>query len=106
MVTAYRVGSAEAVILRRAVKVQSVILANLVIGKEIIPEFLQENCTPEALARALRDVMAATPERARQVEAFGGIEAIMSTGGVSPSVRAADIVLATMRRGRRANYIR
>jgi lipid-A-disaccharide synthase len=106
MVTAYRVGSAEAVILRRAVKVQSVILANLVIGKEIIPEFLQENCTPEALARALRDVMAATPERARQVEAFGGIEAIMSTGGVSPSVRAADIVLATMRRVRRANYIR
>ena len=103
MVTAYRVGNAEAIILRRAIKVQSVILANLVIGKEVVPEFLQENCTPEALARALREVMAATPERAMQVEAFGGIEAIMSTGGVSPSVRAADIVLAIMRRGRRAN---
>ena len=103
MVTAYRVGNAEAIILRRAIKVQSVILANLVIGKEVVPEFLQENCTPEALARALREVMAATPERAMQVEAFGGIEAIMSTGGVLPSVRAADIVLAIMRRGRRAN---
>jgi lipid-A-disaccharide synthase len=47
--------------------------------------------------------MAATPARAKQVEAFGGIEAIMSTGGVPPSVRAADIVLATMRKGRRSN---
>jgi hypothetical protein len=27
----------------------------------------------------------------------------MSTGNTSPSVRAADIVLATMRKGRRAN---
>jgi lipid-A-disaccharide synthase len=103
MVTAYRVGAAEAFILRRAIKVQSVILANLVVGREVVPEFLQENCTAGNLARALREVMAATPARAQQVEAFGGIEAIMSTGGVPPSVRAADIVLATMRRGRRSN---
>ena len=103
MVTAYKVGAAEAFILRRAIKVQSVILANLVVGKEVVPEFLQENCTAENLASALREVMVATPARARQVEAFGGIADIMSTGGVSPSVRAADIVLATMRKGRRGN---
>jgi lipid-A-disaccharide synthase len=103
MVTAYRVGAAEAFVLRRAIKAPSVILANLVVGKEVVPEFLQENCTAEALARALREVAAATPARARQVEAFGGIELIMSTGGVPPSVRAADIVLATMRRGRRGS---
>jgi len=102
MVAAYKVGAAEAVILRRAIKVQSVILANLVIGRDVVPEFLQENCTAENLSRALKDVLAATPARARQVEAFGGIEPIMSTGGVPPSVRAADIVLATMRKGRRA----
>jgi lipid-A-disaccharide synthase len=103
MVTAYRVGAAEAFILRRAIKVSSVILANLVVGKEVVPEFLQENCTAENLARALREVMAATPARASQVEAFGGLESIMSTGGVPPSVRAADIVLATMRKGRRTS---
>ncbi|MDU3133380.1 MAG: lipid-A-disaccharide synthase, partial [Bradyrhizobium sp.] len=42
MVTAYRVGQVEAFILRRLVKVPSVILANLVIGEAVIPEFLQE----------------------------------------------------------------
>jgi lipid-A-disaccharide synthase len=102
MVTAYKVGAVEAFILRRAIKVQSVILANLVIGEDVIPEFLQENCTADNLARALRAIVADTPERRRQVEAFDRIEAIMSTGKEPPSVRAADIVLATMRKARNA----
>ena len=57
MVTAYRTGSVEAWILRRAIKVNSVILANLVIGENVVPEFLQEDCTPEKLAPALREVL-------------------------------------------------
>jgi lipid-A-disaccharide synthase len=103
MVTAYRLGSVEAFILRRAIKVQSVILANLVIGQEVIPEFLQEDCTAEKLAGALADLMADSALRQRQIEAFATLDAIMSTGNVSPSVRAADIVLATMRKVRRAS---
>jgi len=100
MVTAYRVGAAEAFILRRAIRVSSVILANLVIGSEIIPEFLQENCTPDNLAQALAEVLTDTPERLRQLVAFATLDAKMSTGDQPPSVRAADIVLATM--GRRS----
>ena len=101
MVTAYRVGDLEAFILRRVIKVQSVILANLVIGDNVIPEFLQEACTPDNLAPALADVLADSAARMRQVEAFGRLDEIMSTGAASPSVRAADIVLATMRKARR-----
>ncbi|WP_409334541.1 lipid-A-disaccharide synthase [Bradyrhizobium jicamae] len=98
MVTAYRVGAAEAFILRRAIRVSSVILANLVIGSDIIPEFLQENCTPENLAQALAEVLVDSPERLRQLVAFATLDAKMSTGDQPPSVRAADIVLATMER--------
>jgi len=101
MVTAYRVSAIEAFILRRAVKVSSVILANLVIGKEVIPEFLQEDCTPEKLAPALSEVLTDSPRRRQQVEAFAQLDTIMSTGNKPPSVLAADIVLATMRKGRR-----
>ena len=104
MVAAYRVGAVEAFILRRAIKVQSVILANLVIGKEVVPEFLQENCTAEALAKSLREVLSDTPLRQRQVEAFARLDSVMSTGGgAPPSLRAAEIVLAAMRKGRRAS---
>jgi lipid-A-disaccharide synthase len=101
MVTAYRVGDLEAFILRRVIKVQSVILANLVIGDNVISEYLQEACTPDNLAPALTEVLAESTARTRQVEAFGRLDAIMSTGAASPSVRAADIVLATMRKARR-----
>jgi lipid-A-disaccharide synthase len=100
MVTAYRTGAAEAWILRRAIKVNSVILANLVIGENVVPEFLQEDCTPEKLAAALRDLLGDSDLRRKQVEAFAKIDTIMSTGNAPPSVRAADIVLATMRKTR------
>ncbi|MFO1108623.1 MAG: lipid-A-disaccharide synthase [Bradyrhizobium sp.] len=100
MVAAYRTGALEAFVLRRAIRVNSVILANLVIGDNVVPEFLQENCRSERLAPALRDVLGDTPMRRRQVEAFGRIDSIMSTGNQPPSVRAAEIVLAEMRKAR------
>ena len=54
MVAAYRVGSAEAWVLRRAINTSSIILANLVIGENVVPEFVQQDCTPEKLLPAAR----------------------------------------------------
>ncbi len=103
MVTAYRVGTVEAWIVRRAIKVRSVILANLVLGENVVPEFLQEDCTPDNLSRALRDMLFNTPMRQRQLKAFTGIDSIMATGDKSPSVRAAEVVLSILRRSRKPN---
>jgi lipid-A-disaccharide synthase len=103
MVAAYRVGNAEAWILRRAINVNSVILANLVIGENVVPEFLQQDCTPEKLVGPLREILADSPLRQQQTKAFAGLDNVMSTGDQPPSVRAADIVLATMRKARRAS---
>jgi lipid-A-disaccharide synthase len=100
MVTAYRAGAVEAWILMRAINVKSVILANLVVGENVVPEFLQRDCTPEKLLGSLREILTDSPLRRRQVEAFSGIDEIMSTSGQPPSVRAADIVLATLRKSR------
>jgi lipid-A-disaccharide synthase len=80
-----------------------VILANLVIGENVVPEFIQQDCTPEKLLPALREILSDSPLRRRQVEAFARIDSIMSTGNQPPSVRAADIVLAAMRKSRRSN---
>jgi lipid-A-disaccharide synthase len=102
MVTAYRTGAIEAWIMLRMIKVRSVILANLVVGDNVVPEFLQADCTPEKLSHALRDALEESPLRRRQVEAFAKLDAIMSTGDATPSIRAADIVLATMRKARGA----
>jgi lipid-A-disaccharide synthase len=97
MVTAYRGGSVEAWIARRVVRPGTVILANLVIGEDVVPEFLQEACTGPNLATALRELLADTPARQRQLDGFAKIDAIMSTGGRSPSDCAGDIVLDSLR---------
>ena len=98
MVAAYRAGNVEAWIARRLIRSASVILANLVIGENVVPEFIQQDCTPEKLAQALREVLEDTPMRQRQVEAFAKLDHIMDTGRSSPSEGAAEIVLALLRR--------
>jgi lipid-A-disaccharide synthase len=96
MVAAYKAGHVEAWIVMRAIRVSSVILANLVIGENVVPEFIQRDCTPEKLVPPLREILSDSPLRRRQVEAFARLDTIMSTGDQPPSVRAAEIVLATM----------
>jgi lipid-A-disaccharide synthase len=103
MVAAYRLHPVEAVIarlIRLRTRLPSVILANLVVGENVVPEFLQEDCTPYKLAEALYALVQDSPERRRQVEAFGRLDDIMSIGGTPPSAKAANIVLEVARRGR------
>jgi lipid-A-disaccharide synthase len=102
-VAAYRLPRIEELILRLHVQPQlnTVILANLVIGEKIVPEFLQADCVPERLAEALSRALADTPQRRRQTEAFARLDSIMEVGTASPSAKAADIVLDIARRGRR-----
>jgi lipid-A-disaccharide synthase len=101
MIAAYKAGAIESWIVMRRIVSSSVILANLVVGDNVVPEFIQQDCTPAKLAPALREVLTDSELRRRQLEAFAGIDQIMSTGNQSPSTRAADVVLATMRKARR-----
>ena len=75
-------------LLRILVRLPSVILANLVLGENVIPELLQSDCTPERLAEALLPLFSDTPQRQRQIEAFGRLDAIMAIGGEAPSAKA------------------
>jgi lipid-A-disaccharide synthase len=100
-VGAYRVSWLEAVVGRRLIKVPSVILANLVLGENVVPEFIQEACTADNLAAALMPLLGDTPQRRRQIEAFSRLDRIMEIGSSVPALRAADIVLDAARRAPR-----
>jgi lipid-A-disaccharide synthase len=100
MVAAYRLSWLEAAVGRRLIKVPSVILANLVIGENVVPEFIQEACTPENLAAALMPLFGDTAQRRSQIEAFSRLDEIMQIGTRAPARCAADIVLDAARRGR------
>jgi lipid-A-disaccharide synthase len=101
-VAAYKVTLIEELIARLAglqKTLTSVILANLVIGENVVPEFLQRDCTPQRLADALVPLFSDTPERLRQVDAFARLDGIMRLDA-APSAKAAAIVLDIARRGR------
>lgn len=91
MVVAYRVSKPEE-ILKYLIKAPSIVLTNLVLGENVIPELIQWDCTPENLAQALLPLVSDTPERRRQTEAFGRLDALMRIGSESPSERAARAV--------------
>jgi lipid-A-disaccharide synthase len=95
-VAAYRVSAVEAVVGRLMIHAPSAILPNLVIGENVVPEFLQGNCTAERLAATLIPLLSDGPERRRQLEAFARLDAIMEIGRRTPAVSAADIVLAML----------
>ena len=93
MVAAYSVSLIEAAIAKLFIQVPSVILANLVIGENVVPEFLQFDCTPGNLSWALVNLLGDTPERRRQVDSFMRLDDIMQIGQANPSAQAAELVL-------------
>ena len=95
MVVAYRVSKIEEQ-LRHVITVPSIVLANLILGENVVPERIQWDCTPEKLAQTLLPLLADTAERRRQAEAFARLDALMSTGAESPSEIAARIVCEVM----------
>jgi lipid-A-disaccharide synthase len=94
-VVAYKVDKLIAK-LRFLLKVPSVVLANLVLGKNIYPEYLQEACTAEALADALIPLLGETEEREAQLQALAQTPEKMRLSSSSPSAAAAEAVLAVV----------
>ena len=92
MVVAYRV-DAIAARLRFLMKVQSVVLANLVLVENAFPELLQEDCNAEQLSTAVKALLDDTPERAAQLKALTELSEKMKPTNKPPSVQAADVVM-------------
>ncbi len=103
-VAAYRVTLIEEIIARAArinKRLSSVILANLVLGENAVPELLQHDCTSQRIADALVPLISDSPQRLRQIEAFARLDHIMALEAV-PSAKAAAVVLNAARMGRGA----
>jgi lipid-A-disaccharide synthase len=93
MIGAYKVPLLEEAVGRLLITINTVILANIVLGENVVPQYIQRDFTAQRLAAALVPLLSDTPERRRQMEAFGRFDALMDLGREKPSDRAATIVL-------------
>ncbi len=89
LVGAYRGNPLEAMVARRLVRSHSVLLCNLVLGRNVAPELMQDEATPDRLAATLSALIDETPQRAEQISAFAEIDGIMRLPGGQASADAA-----------------
>jgi lipid-A-disaccharide synthase len=95
MVVAYRIDMLLKWI-KLVFQAKSIVLSNLVLGENVIPEFIDKDSSPAQLAAALAPLLRASPERARQLAAFERLDELMKLGGTTPNARAAEAVLETI----------
>lgn len=94
-VLAYRVNPINAAIMRRFIRISYVGLVNILQQREIMPEFLQENCTAEKIAPALLALLVDPVARQRQIDGCAAVAAQLGADDpVPPAHRAARAVLA------------
>jgi lipid-A-disaccharide synthase len=98
MVVAYKVERLAAPFLRRLITASSIVLPNLVLGENVFPELIQEDCTPQNLAAAVAKVMRDGPARRAQLDALARLPAAFTLPAESASEAAAEIVLAHARK--------
>lgn len=96
-VVAYRTSTPTWLLARALLRTEHVALPNLVAGRRIVPEYLQADATPRALADALLPLLDEdTRERAEQVDRLGGVAGALGAPGAAE--RVADMALELMGR--------
>jgi lipid-A-disaccharide synthase len=88
LVVTTRVNPFTAWLIRRLVHVSSYTMPNLIAGRAVVPEFLQEEAEPDRIAEALSRLLSG-PDREAQLQALGELPEALGGGGAAR--RAADI---------------
>lgn len=95
MAVAYRVHPLTAKIARRLLKIDRFSLPNLLLQRDVVNEWIQEDCTPEHLADDAGALLHDHARRGAQLLAFAEIRAALAT---QVSERAADAVANLLER--------
>jgi len=96
-VIAYRINPLTHMIARRLITARFAGLPNVILDRELMPEFLQDDCRPDRLAAALEAILNDGPERRAQLEGMAKLGVSLAPPGLTPSHAAADVVLRVAR---------
>jgi lipid-A-disaccharide synthase len=88
-VVAYRTHPLTYFAARHVVKIRNIGLVNIVAGREVAPEFVQNDLRPAAVARALKPLLDGdSPERQRMLVELNGVRQMLGEPGAARRVAA------------------
>ncbi len=94
MVITYKVNPISAYLARRMLKIKYANLINIILDREVIPELLQERCTPELITSELTKLLTNPRTRDKQIKECGPVLEQLGLGDKNtPSEKAAKIIL-------------
>jgi lipid-A-disaccharide synthase len=96
MAVTYRVNPISAALARRLIRVPHVAMVNLLAGRELVPELLQQDCRPDRLRAVLRSLLTDQAAAGAQRAAFATIMATLAAPAGLPSEAAAAAVLEVL----------
>lgn len=97
-VIAYRVSRLTAWIIAKIMKIQFVNLTNIMLGRLIVPELLQEQCVCGNITANISELLQKGDLYEREMEGFAKVKQTLSSGTQTPSENAADFVLELISR--------
>lgn len=97
----YKVSPLTAFIADKFLKIQFVNLSNIMLGREVVPELLQEQCIAGNIVRYINELLSHGELYQRQMDGFDKVKALLSNGEQTPSDNAADFILDLISRTRR-----
>ena len=95
-VMVYRVSSLTYLLGRPRVKVPHFAMVNLIAGKEVVPELVQQDFTAEKVVQRLSEILAETPARAQMLQDLTTVTSALGATGhnqTQPAERAAKFIL-------------
>lgn len=99
MVVAYKLGWLTYALMRPLITVKHATLANILLERRAIPEFIQSLCTPDNLANAVVALFRDPEARAQQRKDLAEAASRLGQGSEKPSLRAARALLDFAREG-------
>lgn len=92
-VIAYKMNKLTAIIARRLIKTPYAHLANIIMGKEVVPEFIQDECLPDDISNEILFLLESPSSANAQRKDFEVVRQKIGGGVKTPSEAAADFVL-------------
>ena len=94
MVVVYKVARLTELILRTFIVTRFVAMPNLILGRRVVPELLQQDCTPEKIAAEVLRLLDSSAAREEMLAGLAEVRGKLGPGGAIS--RAADVIVGML----------